>query len=46
MANVFTSGFLVGPLVLLGETIVGSNGKRLDPFFANTGYTNYTGYDH
>ena len=45
MANVFTSGFfMVGPLVLLGETIVGSNGERLDPFFANTGYINYTGY--
>lgn len=45
MANVFTSGFfMVGPLVLLGETIVGRNGERLEPFFSTTGFTNYTGY--
>lgn len=45
MANVFTSGFfMVGPLVLLGQTIVGKDGERLEPFFSNTGFTNYTGY--
>ena len=45
MANVFTSGFfMVGPLVLLGQTIVGANGERLEPFFSITGFTNYTGY--
>lgn len=39
-----TGFFLVAPLVLLGETIVGESGERLDPFFSLSGYTNYTGY--
>lgn len=39
-----TGFFMVAPLVLLGETIVGEEGERLEPFFALSGYTNYTGY--
>lgn len=39
-----TAFFMVGPLVLLGETLVGRNGERLQPFFELSGYQNYTGY--
>jgi ABC-2 type transport system permease protein len=39
-----TSFFLVGPLVLLGETLVGKGGERLGPFAELSGYDNYTGY--
>ncbi len=35
---------MVAPLVFLGETIVGKQGERLEPFFSISGYTNYTGY--
>ena len=39
------TGFaMVAPLVFLGETVVGKDGERLEPFFSLSGYTNYTGY--
>jgi hypothetical protein len=39
-----TGFFMVTPLVLLGETIIGSKGERIQPFFELSGYENYTGY--
>ncbi len=39
-----TGFFLVAPLVLLGQTIVGENGERLGPFQELSGYANYTGF--
>ena len=39
-----TGFFMVAPLVLLGETIVGERGERLQPFFELSGYQNYAGF--
>ena len=39
-----TGFFLVAPLVLLGQTIVGKEGERLGPFSELSGYDNYTGF--
>ena len=39
-----TGFFMVTPLVLLGETIIGSKGERIQPFFELSGYENYTGF--
>jgi ABC-2 type transport system permease protein len=39
-----TGFFMVAPLVLLGQTIVGRDGERLGPFSELSGYDNYTGF--
>ena len=39
-----TAFFMVAPLVFLGETVIGKDGERLEPFFSLSGYSNYAGY--